>query len=96
MALQATCADVRNRLFVIDQVLTLTDRVGHCSDASFGQVLYGSTVHDVLCVNPDSIAGPVNRCMAPGYAEMFETMIGHLAEADLGLGTAHTVQQLKF
>ena|SRR5688572_12468550 len=94
MAREAGCADIRNRLFVIDQSLVLADHVGNCADASYSQTLFGKTVGQVLCVNHDSIAGPMKNCMDPSYAELFDTILTHLDEPDLGLGSSHTVLQL--
>lgn len=94
MAREAGCADIRNRLFVIDQSLVLADHVGNCADASYSQTLFGKTVGEVLCVNHDSIAGPMKNCTDPSYAALFDTILAHLDEPDLGLGSAHTVQQL--
>jgi len=94
MARQAGCADIRNRLFVIDQTLVFADQSGNCADASYSQTLFGKTVGQVLCVNHDSIAGPMKNCMDPSYAALFDTILTHLDEPDLGLGSSHTVQQL--
>jgi len=94
MARQSACADARNRLFVVDHVLVFWDRAGNCPDSSYSLVLYKQTVNDLLCDFHDSIAGPRKNCPVPGYRDMFETMIGHLDEPDLGLGADHTVQQL--
>src|SRR5712672_95721 len=94
LALQATCADIKNRLYVVDQVLVLSDRAGSCPDASFGQVLYGRTVNDVYCTNQDSIAGPVKRCDAVAYQSIFDTMIINLTQPDLGLGPTHSIKVL--
>jgi len=94
MARQSPCADIQNRLFLVDHVLVFWDRHGHCPDNSYGETLYGQTVNDILCDLHDSIAGPAKGCPAPGYQEMFEIMIGHLDEPDLGLGSGHTVHQL--
>jgi len=88
------CSDIRNRLFVIDQVLVLADHVGSCSDAAYSEVLFGNAVDDVLCVNEDTIGGPVKSCTDPSYEELFDTIITHLDEPDLGLGPKHTVQRL--
>jgi hypothetical protein len=94
LALQATCADIKNRLYVVDQVVVLSDRAGSCPDASFAEVLYGRTVNDVFCTNQDSIAGPVKRCDAVAYQSMFDTMISNLAQPDLGLGPMHSIKVL--
>ena len=94
LALQATCADIKNKLYVVDQVLVLSDRAGSCPDASFGQVLYGRTVNDVYCTYQDSVAGAVKRCDMVAYQSMFDTMITNLAQPDLGLGQTHSVKVL--
>jgi hypothetical protein len=91
---QSTCWDIRNRVMVIDQSVVLIDHAGNCPDGSYSQVLYGDTVTDILCDHHDSIGGPVKNCPAPAYADMFETIITHLAAPDLGLGPTHVVQQL--
>jgi hypothetical protein len=94
MARQAGCADIRNRVFVIDQTLVLADFAGNCADASYSQTLFGKTVDQVLCVNHDSIAGPIKNCSDPSYQALFDTITTHLDEPDLGLGSSHTVEQL--
>jgi hypothetical protein len=94
MARQAECADIRNRLYVIDQTLVFADRAGSCADAGYSQTLFGKTIDQVLCVNHDSIAGPMKNCSDPSYQALFDTIITHLDEPDLGLDASHTVQQL--
>jgi len=94
LALQATCADIKNKLYVVDQVLVLSDRAGSCPDASFGQVLYGRTVNDVYCTNQDSVAGAVKHCDMVAYQSMFDTMIINLTQPDLGLGPTHSIKIL--
>jgi hypothetical protein len=100
LAQQSKCADVRNKLYVIesalylDSPLVLHDRAGNCADASFGQILYGATVNDVLCNRQDTIAGPVTQCLAPSYSDMFQTMVTHLDAPNLGLGSAFVVREL--
>jgi hypothetical protein len=96
MARDGGCADVRNRLFVIDDQLVFWERVGNCADAAYGQALYGSTPDQVLCVSHDSIAGPVKNCQDARYQEMFDTMTANLDKLDLGLGPGHTVQSVSF
>ena len=100
MAQQTKCADIRNRLYVIESALYLNnpvvlhDRAGNCPDAGYGQILYGATVNDVLCNRQDTIAGPVMQCLAPTYSDMFQTMVTHLDAPDLGLGPAFSVREL--
>lgn len=90
------CSDIRNRLFVIDDVLVFADSAGGCNDASYSEVLFGKTVDDVLCAYQDTKGGPRKSCRDPKYKELFDTIITHLDEPDLGLGPNHTVRQLSF
>ena len=96
MARDGGCADIRNRLFLIDDQLVFWDRAGNCADAAYGESLYGSTPDQVLCVSHDSIAGPVKKCQDAQYQEMFDTMTSNLDKPDLGLGSGHTVQSVRF
>jgi hypothetical protein len=101
LAQQANCADLRNRVFEIGNTMTMSstlvllDHAGHCADASYRQTLYGDTVEDVLCDVHDSIAGPQLQCPVPSYAEMFQTIVGHLDDARLGLGAGFTVREVQ-
>jgi hypothetical protein len=94
MARGSVCADKWNRLYLIDEKLVFWDRQGDCPDNSYAQTLYGKTPDEILCVQHDSIAGPRKECRDPKYAELFETLIGHLGEPNLGLGTQHTARRL--
>ena len=96
MARAGGCADIRNHLFLIDDQLVFWDRAGNCADAAYGQTLYGSTPDQALCTLHDSIAGPVKKCEDAQYQEMFDTMTGNLDKPDLGLGSGHTVQAVRF
>ena len=96
LARQGGCADIRNRLFLIDDQLVFWDRAGRCADASYAETLYDSTTDQALCEFHDSIAGPVKRCLDERYQDMFETIIANLDKADLGLGTGHTVRPVSF
>lgn len=96
LARQSDCADLRNRLFLIDGVMVFWDRAGQCPDASYALTLYGSSVERVLCRAMDSVAGPMKDCRAEPYAPLFETILAHTNEPDLGLGRAHTVQPIAF
>ena len=91
-----SCADIRNRLFLIDGELVFWDRAGKCSDAAYGETLFGSTIRDTLCNFHDSIAGPIKMCQDDRYREMFDTIITNLGKPDLGLGPRHTVQPIPF
>jgi hypothetical protein len=62
LARAAECADIHNRLFLIDEQWVFWDRAGDCPDASYSQTLYGGTPDHVLCTVYDSIAGPEKDC----------------------------------
>lgn len=94
MAQSATCNDVKNRLFVIDQKWVLWDKAGNCSDASFAQTMFGSTAQTVICSNADSIAGPKLTCNNKENETLFKTVLQNLDKSDLGLGTTHQIKQL--
>ena len=96
MAKAGACADIRNRLFLIDDQWVFWDREGTCADAGYGETLYGSTPGEVLCDFHDSIAGPMKNCEGEGYLVMFDTMTANLDKPDLGLGSGHTVQSVPF
>jgi hypothetical protein len=97
LARAADCADVRNRLFLIDGHLVFWDRESTCKDAAYAQVLFGRTVERLICEAHDSIAGPVRACHDGGpYRAMFETMIENLDQPALGLGSGHTVSAIEF
>jgi hypothetical protein len=98
LARTSTCADVSNRLFLIDHQLVFWDRQSNCADASYARVLYERTVSDVICDVHDSIAGPQKACHDNDgrYTEMFDTIVDNLDKEDLGLGSAHTVEPIDF
>jgi len=91
-----SCTNIRNRLFLIDGKLVFWDRAGNCSDAAYGETLFGSTISDTLCDFHDSIAGPIKICQDDRYREMFDTIIVNLDKPDLGLGSRHKVQPIHF
>lgn len=94
LAKDASCANIKNRLFVIDQKQVLWDKAGSCADAAYSQSLYGPTPQTLLCSNADSIAGPRLNCSDKSNESLFKTMLGNLDKADLGLGSQHQVQQI--
>ncbi len=96
MARNEPCADVRNRLFVIDDEMVLSDQAGTCPDYSYHITLFGNTVDQVLCRFYDSIAGPVKIIYNEDYCEMFEIIINNLDKTDLGLGPNHKVEIVAF
>lgn len=96
LAKSADCADIHNRLYLIDRQLVFWDRAGDCPDNSYAQKLYGSKIDNLLCDAHDSIAGPVINYLDDRYREMFDTIRANLDQPDLGLGPDHTVQSISF
>ena len=96
MARQSDCADQKNRLFLIDGALVFWDKAGNCADGAYSQTLFGATPEDLLCRYGDSIAGPLKACEAPRYEKLFDIILSHLDEPDLGLGPEHTVRAIPF
>lgn len=94
LASTASCANLRNRMFVVDQKQVFWDKAGSCADASYEQVLFGNATKTVLCTTGDTIAGPKTTCNDEQFRTMFLTMTKNLDKADLGLGSGHQVQQL--
>jgi hypothetical protein len=94
LAKDANCANIKNRLFMIDQKQVLWDKAGSCSDAAYSQTLYGATPQTLLCSNADSIAGPRLSCSDKNSEALFKTILANLDKADLGLGSQHQVQQI--
>lgn len=99
LARQAHCADIRNRVFeidnplVMDQPVVLLDRSGNCADAAYAQRLYGDSVDEVLCSLEQTIAGEVRWCSDISYAPLFSTMTSHLDDPRLGLGVGFVVRE---
>lgn len=94
LASGASCANLRNRMFVIDQKQVFWDKAGSCADAAYEQVLFGNTTKNILCSSADSVAGPKTTCVDQQYRSMFDLISKNLDKADLGLGSAHQVTQL--
>lgn len=92
----SSCADLSNRLYLIDGKLVLWARTGRCPDGSYFVRLTSRTIRDELCTWGDSIAGPRTSCTNDRYRPMFEIIISHLDAPDLGLGTGHTVTPIRF
>ena len=96
MAQEEGCADVRNRLYLIDGKHVFWDRAGTCADNSYAQRLFGASPEAVLCQVHDSIAGPRSFCSDEKSRAMFETIQKNLDKADLGLGAGHKVEPIPF
>lgn len=95
-----SCADIRNRVMLIQQLaadrrIVLLDQAGNCADASYRQVLYGGkegkTEH---CSSADSIAGPQKSCPVVADAATFDIILANLDAPDLGLGSGFDVRQV--
>lgn len=93
-AKQADCVGVRNRLYVIDRKYVFADRAGNCGDMAYSYTLYGATVEALLCSEADSIAGPVSKCSDAAAKVLFDVIVKHRSEADLGLGPNHKVEPI--
>lgn len=92
LAQAASCADQRNRLFVIDKKMVFWDRAGNCPDNSYARGLYGATPQALLCSVSDSIAGPQLSCTDAQSRALFDTILANLDKSDLGLGSGHQVE----
>ncbi len=91
-ASSATCADRRNKLYLIDNKYVFWDRAGNCPDNSYSQSLMDSNPAAPLCSASDSIAGPIVRCTDDSVRSLFDTMRANADQVDLGLGPTHTVK----
>jgi len=96
MARTAACSETKNRLFVIDGKQVFWDHAGRCADASYEQVLFGNKPEARLCSYGDTIAGPKTNCQDESARALFETIVKHADQPDLGLGSSHKVEQLAF
>jgi hypothetical protein len=96
MARTSSCSETRNRLFVIDGKQVFWDHAGQCADASYEQVLFGSTPDARLCSHGDTIAGPRTSCADESARALFDTIVKNADLPDLGLGSGHKVEQLAF
>ena len=89
------CADLGNRLFVIDAKTVYWERKGNCPDNGSAQRLFGNTLDKLVCSQVDTIAGPRQQCADDAARAMFDTILKNSDKADLGLGSGHQVEQLK-
>ena len=86
------CADLKNRLLLIDDELVFWDRRGSCADYAYDLRLFGETPEQILCYVHDSIGGIFMECPDHRYRDIFETIIYNLDEPGLGLGNDHRVE----
>jgi hypothetical protein len=96
LARGASCSDLRNRLFIIDDKQVFWDKQGNCPDNGYARTLYGRTAADVQCVSNDSIAGPQTSCSDTAMRPLFDKILNNLGQPDLGLGKEHKVEQVDF
>ncbi|MDL2355839.1 MAG: hypothetical protein QFF03_11335 [Pseudomonadota bacterium] len=94
LAQQASCADQRNRLFMIDKRMVFWDRAGSCADNAYARKLFGATPQTLLCSLSDSIGGPQTSCTDESVRALFTTIVANLDKGDLGLGASHQVEAL--
>lgn len=89
MAREATCAEIRNDLYVIDGEMVYWDRQCAMADASYVSALMGRTPETVLCRVSDSFAGPQTKCNDESYREFFVSL--NSGKSNLGLSSEHTI-----
>lgn len=94
LANKATCADIKNDLFLIDNKFVFWRREGRCPDNRYQYTLFGSKIEDQFCISSDSIAGRMQRCVDESYKPMFETILTNLEKQDLGLGASYKVESI--
>ncbi|HEY5801790.1 MAG TPA: protease complex subunit PrcB family protein [Burkholderiaceae bacterium] len=90
----STCSDRSNRLYLIDRRHVYWDRAGTCIDDGYARTLYGATVQQDLCTQRDSQVGRIRKCRDEQARALFETIVSHRQQADLGLGAGHTVEPI--
>jgi len=96
MARSASCADMENRIFLIENKLVLTLRHGNCPDASFHIALYQEDPDHILCEFYDSIAGPVKNIYSETFRSMFEIIINNQDQNNFGLGSMYEIVEIHF
>ncbi|GAB3464026.1 hypothetical protein GCM10027321_27330 [Massilia terrae] len=88
----SSCADRKNRLWVIDGKQVFWDRAGYgCPDMNWSQKLYGATPDALQCSSEDSIAGPQTRCADDSKRALFDIVSKNADAANLGLDSSHKV-----
>lgn len=95
LAQGASCAERKNRLWIIDGKQVFWDRAGNsCPDANWSQTLYGASPDKRLCSSMDSIAGPQTRCDDESKRALFDTIVKNADAANLGLDSSHKVEAI--
>jgi hypothetical protein len=96
IARDATCADITNNLFVIDNKMVFWVVEGNCPDASYTYTLYGKSPDEIYCKKYDSIAGPQEQCNNEDYQEIFQIITYNLDDDNLGLDEDYKVTEINF
>ena len=95
-AREASCAELRNKLFMIDRHLVFWDTESDCADAYWYKALYGCTLDDQLCCYRSTVAGARWEYTDSSYQFLFETIVTNHLQRDLGLGPYHEVLPIPF
>lgn len=90
LAKKEPCADVENKLYLINNRFIYWLRKGNCSDNNFAYYLIGKGLKE-LCSNIETIDGPKTK-YTPGMKELFNKIIAHSEETNLGLNSTYTVK----
>jgi hypothetical protein len=96
MAKNTPCADIANKLYVIDNQIVFWAVEGNCPDASYSYSLFGNTPEEIICKRYDSIAGPIKECNDESYMNIFQIIIDNLDSDNLGLNGTHKVTEISF
>ena len=91
MAEDATCAESRNQIYLIDGQYIFHSTEGWCMDAGYSHTLYEASLQERLCYQEDSFAGQLTSC-EPSLTELFEIILENLDQPDLGLRQEHSVK----
>jgi len=94
LARNATCSDITNELFVIDNQMVFWITEGNCPDASYVYTLFGSNPNEILCKRYDSIAGPQEKCYKEDFHYIFQIIIDNPNDDNLGLDQNHQVTKI--
>ncbi|MFE3845420.1 hypothetical protein ACFL1L_00980 [Thermoplasmatota archaeon] len=95
MAKNASCSDIANKLFVIDNQMVFWIIEGNCPDASYSYTLFGNNPDEILCKKFDSIAGPQEQCLNDDSQEIFQIIIDNIDADNLGLNTNYKITEIE-
>ena len=94
IARNATCADITNKLFLIDNQMVFWITEGNCADASYAYTLFGSNPDEIVCKRFDSIAGPQEQCNDEYFLDIFLIIIDNLDADNLGLDGNYKITEV--